>query len=122
MANLKSFLPHASRRDGKGTGSRFAVVSGQFCTTRIGPMTRRINFASQMKTSGQCSWMTSGDLAVQKLTVTPWVASGLLTHQLKTPPNLSGFFRDCRATADSCSALASFRMGMDSWAGASLGV
>ena len=67
----------------------------------LGPMTRRINFASQMKTSGQRSWMTSGDLAVQKLTVTPWVASGLLTHQLKTPPNLSGFFRDCRATADS---------------------
>src|ERR1022692_2084759 len=35
--------------------------------------------------------MTSGDLAVQKPTVAPWVASGLLTHQLKTPPNLSGF-------------------------------
>jgi hypothetical protein len=47
-----------------------------------------------------------------KATRCPWVASGLLTHQLKTPPNLSGFFRDCRATADSCSALASFRMGM----------
>ena len=57
--------------------------------------------------------MTSGDLAVQKLTVTRWVASGLRTHQLKTPSQLIRLFprlpRYCRFA---CSALASFMMVM----------
>ena len=113
MANLKSFLPHASRRDGKGTGSRFAVVSGQFCTTRIGSD----DATDQLRFPDEDFWTTLVDdvrgPSRSKANRCP-VGSFRFAHSpVENSSQLIRLFprlpRYCRFA---CSALASFRMVM----------